>query len=373
MKFTLFATATMGLESELNYELKSMGYSTKVFDGKVEFEGDLTDICKTNLWLRTAGRIYIKMADFEATTFDDLFDQTKALPWETWIGPLDAFPVSKATARKSVLFSKSDCQALVKKAVAERLKAAHHVQHLPETGATFAIRIQIENDVVVLSIDTTGTSLSNRGYRAHSDEAPLRETLAAGMLMLARWKPDRDVLLDPLCGTATILIEAGLIAKNIAPGLNRGFESESWAIIPKKLWKDARDTAKDAILPKAESRIYGSDNNPRTLDIARKNIQLAGLDNVFVQTLPVQQVQSRFDVGKIITNPPYGARLSDLEATERLYKEMGQVFSKEFKQWSYYILSPHERFDRAFGRKYNKNRKLYNGGIKCWLYQYFGT
>lgn len=369
---TLFATATMGLESELNHELKTLGYSTKVFDGKVEFEGDLTDICKTNLWLRTAGRVYIKMGEFEATTFDSLFEQTQDLPWETWIGPHDAFPVTKVTSRKSILFSKSDSQALVKKAVVERLKQAHRVQTLPETGAVFAIRIQIENDRVTLSLDTSGVSLSNRGYRAHSDDAPLRETLAAGMLMLARWKPDRDVLLDPLCGTATILIEAGLMAKNMAPGLQRQFESENWDIIPKKLWKDARQSARDAIIQKPDCHIYGSDNNFRTLDIARKNIQLAGLDNVFVQTLPVQEARSRFDIGKIVTNPPYGARLSDLEETEALYKDMGKTFSKEFKDWSYYILSPHEKFDRVFGKKYNKNRKLYNGGIKCWLYQFFG-
>ncbi len=371
MKLTLIATAAMGLETVLAYELKDLGYQTKVSDGKVEFEGDLSDICKANLWLRSAGRIYIKMATFKAVTFDELYDQTRALPWEDWIGSDDSFPVSKVTSRKSELFSKSDCQAIVKKAVASRLIDTYNLNALPETGAQCAIRIQIESDTVVLSLDTTGHGLNKRGYRAHHDEAPLRETLAAGLILLSRWNPERDVLLDPLCGTATILIEAGLIAKNIAPGLYRSYACEGWKTMSEKRWEDAREAAEAAIKHDAEYRIFGSDRNARVLDIARKNIQIAGLDKIFVQTLPVKDIQSRFETGKIITNPPYGARLSDLEQVELLYAEMGEVFLERFQHWSYYILTPHDRFERLFGARSTKHRKLFNGPIQCWLYQYF--
>ena len=372
MKVTLFATTAMGLEAVCARELKALGVeNTRVFDGKIEFEGDLTDICKTNLWLRTAGRIYVKLGQFKALTFDEPFDKTKDLPWEKWIGPNDRFPVSRVTSRKSELFSKSDCQAVVKKAIVQRLKEAHGVANLPERDGKCAVRIQIDKDIVVLSIDSSGDGLSKRGYRAHMDMAPIRETLAAGLVLLSRWRPEEDALIDPMCGTGTLLIEAGLIAKNIAPGLNRSFAAETWSCIPKKLWANARQQAKLAIKQDAEFRIYGSDTNHTALSVARKNITLAGLDGIYVQKLPVAELDSRFKKGKIITNPPYGERLGDEYEVDALYEEFGDVMAKNFPDWHVYAITPHEDFEELFGRKATRKRKLFNGNIRCDFYQFY--
>jgi len=372
MKLTLIATTTMGFESVLANEIRALGYeSVRVFDSKVEFEGTEKDICRANLWLRTAGRIFVKIAQFKATTFDELFDQTFALNWGQWIQKEDQFPVANVTSRKSILFSKSDCQAIVKKAIVESLKKAHNCQTLPETKASFPIRIQIEKDEVILSIDASGSGLNKRGYRAHMDKAPLRETLAAGLVLLSRWNPSEDVLMDPLCGTGTLLIEAGLIARNIAPGLNRSFNSEAWKIVSDSLWKTAKTEAKDLIKKDAEFRIYGSDHHPKALSIANKNIKLAGLSDIFVQKRELKDISSRFDRGKIITNPPYGERTGEIEEIEKLYKEMGIVFMSHFPAWSYYILTANDNFESLFGKRSTKHRKIYNGGIKCWYYQYY--
>ena len=372
MNLTLIATTIMGFESVLAQELKDLGYTNlRVSDHKVEFEGTLEDICTANIWLRTAGRIYVKIAEFKATTFDDLFEETQALDWATWIGKNDQFPVTKITSRKSALFSKSDCQAIVKKAIAASLENAHNCQSLPETGSVYPIRIQIDKDWVTLSMDTTGHGLNKRGYRAHMDIAPLRETLAAGLVLLSRFKADRDALMDPCCGTGTILIEAGLIGRNIAPGLNRTFLSESWDIIPQKHWEDANTKAKDSIKKDVKFRIYGSDINYKALSVANKNIELAGLSDIFVQKRDISEISSRFDQGKIITNPPYGERLSEQEDVVKLYQNMGKKFRQEFPDWSYYILSGNDEFQSHFGGKATKNRKLYNGGMACWYYQYF--
>lgn len=372
MKVTLIATTAMGLEAVCARELKALGIdSTRVFDGKVEWEGDLTDICNANLWLRTAGRIYIKVGEFKALTFDELFEQTQDLPWEKWIGPKDRFPVSKVTSRKSELFSKSTCQSIVKKAIVKRLKDAHGVSHLPEMGAQCAVRIQIDKDNVTLSIDSSGEGLSKRGYRAHMDLAPIRETLAAGLILLSRWRPEEDALIDPMCGTGTILIEAGMIAKNIAPGLNRSFAAEKWSCIPKKLWANARQQAKLAIKQDVEFRIYGSDINHTALSVARKNIALAGLDGIYVQKLPVQDLESRFKKGKIITNPPYGERLGDKDDVDALYEDFGDVVAENFPDWHTYIITPHQDFEELFGKKATRKRKLFNANIRCDYYQFY--
>ena len=373
MNVTLIATTIMGFESVLAKELRDLGYDNlRVFDTKVEFDCQLKDICRANLWCRTAGRIYIKIAQFEAITFDELFDQTTAIPWEVWIQKKDQFPVSHVTSRKSKLFSKSDCQSIVKKAIAERLKKAHACQVLVETDALFPIRIQIEKDVVTLSIDSSGSGLNKRGYRAHMDQAPLRETLAAGLILLSRWRPNEDVLMDPFCGTGTILIEAGLMANNIAPGLERRFNSENWDAIDRHLWTSTITEARDLIKKDASYRIYGSDHNAKALAIANKNIELAGLSNIFVQKRELHEISSRFDYGKIICNPPYGERLSEIKEVELLHQDMGRIFKEKFPLWSYYILTAHEQFETIFG-KATKNRKLYNGGMKCWYYQYYAT
>jgi len=371
-KHTIIATTAMGLEAVLNREIKDLGISsTTVSDGKVEFEGTLLDCVKANLWLRTAGKIYIKIGTFIATTFDHLFEETKALPWGDWIGPKDAFPISKITSRKSELFSKSDCQAIVKKAIVEHLKSTHNVQTLPEFEAEVAVRIQIENDIVTLSIDTSGAGLNKRGYRAHHDKAPLRETLAAGLLYLSRWNPKEDVLIDPMCGSGTLLIEAGLMATNTAPGLHRSFSCEQWASFPQELWDQARDEAKQAINNDATYRIYGSDNSEKALFIARKNIEQAQLKNIYVQKLPLDLLQSRFQRGKIISNPPYGERLEDKDTVEKLYKTLGKVLRKNFPEWHYYILTSHKGFESHFQQRATKRRKLFNGSIECCYYQYF--
>jgi putative N6-adenine-specific DNA methylase len=369
---TLIATTAMGLEAVLAREIKKLGYTDyKVFDGKVEFQGTFTDICKSNLWLRTAGKIYIKLASFEALTFDELFEKTKDVPWGDWIGPEDHFPVSKVTSRKSELFSKSDCQSIVKKAIVEQLRTAHNVTHLPETGSTFSVRIQIENDQVILSIDSSGEGLNKRGYRAHNDQASIRETLAAGLIYLSRWDPKNDVLIDPMCGSGTLLIEAGLMAKNIAPGLHRSFVSETWNCFPEKVWFEERSKASEAVDENAKFRIFGSDENGEALSIARENMEIAELSNIYVQKLSLKDLQSRFETGKIITNPPYGERLQEKEEVEDLYSTMGDHLRNKFKNWSYYILTSHKEFERHFGKKATKRRKLYNGGLECCYYQYF--
>ncbi len=370
MTIRLIATTIMGFESVLAQEIKQLGLTNiQVMDHKVEFDGTLADICRANIHLRTAGRVYIKMGTFTATTFDELFDQTAHINWHEWLSPTATFPIAQITSRKSSLFSKSTCQAIVKKAMVSQLKK--HYGACPETGAEYPIRVQIEKDVVTLSIDTSGWGLNKRGYRAQMNQAPLRETLAAGLILLSRWRPDQDVLLDPMCGTGTLLIEAGLMAKNIAPGLNRSFGSEQWPLIPQALWRETRQNAKDAITPDAPMRIYGSDHDPKSLEISRKNSQMAGLTDIFTQRRDITEIASRFDRGKIITNPPYGERMQEQEEVELLYKEMGQRFRSHFPHWSYYILTPHDDFETLFGAESTKHRKLYNGGIKCWYYQYW--
>ena len=372
MSLTLIATCAMGLESVLTQEIKDLGYKNiQPFNGKVEFIGELADICRANLWLRTAGRVMIKIGEFKATTFDELCDQVRDLPWGQWIGPSDKFPISKVTARKSVIYSKSDSQAIVKKAVADSLKAYHKVSTLPETEAEFAIRLQIENDLATLSIDTSGSGLNKRGYRAHNDMAPLRETLAAGLVLLSRWRPDLEPLLDPLCGSGTILIEAGLIAKNIAPGINRIFASEGWDILPKDLWDKAREEAEDLEIKENNFELFGSDKSWQAIEIAQKNSSLAGIPKITYQKIRLDETIPRYNCGKIITNPPYGERLGDIEEAETLYEEMGAHFKAHFPEWSYYIITPHENFVRHFKIKADKHRKLFNGPIQCWYYQFF--
>lgn len=371
MTITLIATTVMGLESVLAREIRELGFEdVRVMDTKVEFSGTLKDICRANLLLRTAGRIYIKIAEFKAVTFDDLYEKTKHLDWAQWITQKDAFPVSKVMSRKSVLFSRSDCQAIVKKAVVDSLKKAHKVQYLPEMDAQFPIRVQIEKDIVTLSIDASGSGLNKRGYRAHHDKAPLRETLAAGMVLLSRWRAD-DVLIDPFCGSGTILIEAAWIAKNIAPGFYRRFNSDKWNVISKTLWKESRREAEALFKPDQKVRIYGSDSNYKAISIANKNIQLAGLSDIYVQKLDARDVSSKYERGKIITNPPYGERLNEKEDAEKLYQDIGQVFTERFPDWHYYILTSDKYFENHFDAPAAKRRKLFNGGIECQFYQYF--
>lgn len=373
MTITLIATTTMGFESVLANEIRHLGFeSVRVFDSKVEFDANLNDICLVNLWLRTAGRVYIKCAEFKATSFDALYEKTKQVNWQDYIQEEDAFPVTKVTSKKSELFSKSDCQSVVKKAIVDKLKSAYQVRQLSESSdATFAIRIQIDKDTVILSIDTTGVGLNKRGYRAHHDVAPLRETLAAGLVLLSRWRPDRDVLLDPFCGTGTILIEAAMIAENRAPGLNRSFAFENWKIISKQNTELIRMDANDRIDSGRQYVIHGSDNEHEAIQIAQKNSELAGISKINFDVQSMQNINPVAETGKIISNPPYGQRIEYQETIDALYQEMGTKFKTDFSDWNYYILSGHDEFESLFDHRSRKHRKVYNGGLKCYFYQYF--
>lgn len=370
-KLNLIATSTFGIEAIVARELKELGYdNVNVENGRVTFVGNEKSICETNLWLRCADRVYLKIGEFKATSFEELFQQVKALPWENYL-PIDAeFPVN-AKSVKSKLFSLSDIQAISKKAVVEKMKEIYFKDWFEESGAKYPIMVSILKDKVTVSIDTSGAGLHKRGYREAQGEAPLKETLAAAMIKISRWRPDRT-LIDPLCGSGTIPIEAAMIGRNIAPGLNRSFISEDWDFISEDIWKETKKEAYKAIEYDKGLDIYGYDIDGRVAKIAIENSIEAGVDDcIHFQKRPVRELSTKKKYGYIICNPPYGERLSEKDEVEKLYKEMGKVFSK-FDTWSYYVLTSHEGFQEAFGKKANKNRKLYNGRIKCYFYQYFG-
>jgi putative N6-adenine-specific DNA methylase len=370
-KIHLIATSSFGIEAITANELKNLGYEDQfVQDGKVTFAGDLDAICKGNIHLRTAERILLKIGEFEATTFDELFDRTTALPWENWIPRNAKFPVDGKSVR-STLFSVSDCQSIVKKAVAERLKKKYGGNWLEESGETYKIEVALLKDMATLSIDTTGAGLHKRGYRKLVGPAPIKETIAAAMILLSRWKSDR-MLIDPFCGTGTIPIEAALIAQNIAPGINRQFTSEGWPYLPPQMWNNVREAAKESQQNKEKLLISGSDIDDKIMSIARYHAKLAGVDDkIHLQCLPVSGISSKSKYGFIICNPPYGERLGEKKEVEGLYKHMGKVFSS-FETWSQSIITAHTEFEKFYGKKANKKRKLYNGKIRCDLYQYFG-
>ena len=369
---TYIATTAFGLESVVKDEIKDLGFPiTEVKDGRVFFTGDWDALIKANLWLRCADRVLFVMGRFKATTFDALFEQTKALPWENIIPKDGIFPAAKITSVKSTLFSKSDGQRIVKKAVVERLKMAYGVDWFEETRGYYPIHIHILKDEVLLAIDSSGSGLNKRGYRAHANEAPLKETMAAALVKLSRWAPHR-YFIDPLCGSGTIVIEAAMIGKNIAPGLKRHFVSEAWDCIPFKLWQRERKAAEMAINDKT-FRVLGSDIDPAALKQARLNARMAGVeDYVAFQKLPVQELNTSRKYGVIVTNPPYGERLGDVKEIQQLYTDMGKVF-RNLDDWSYFIICGYPDFEKYFGEKATKNRKLYNSKIKTYFYQYFGA
>lgn len=370
-KIQLIATATFGLEELVKLEVKNLGYEDiHVENGKVTFAADEAAIPRTNLWLRTADRVLVKMGEFEARSFEELFERTKALPWEEWIPENGKFPVIGKSV-KSQLFSVSDCQAIVKKAIVERLKKTYDVEWFSEDGPEFEIEVALLKDVVTLTIDTSGAGLHKRGYREQANEAPLKETLAAAMVILSRWRADR-VLMDPFCGSGTIAIEAALIGKNIAPGLERKFAAEAWPRVPEALWKEARVEALKAIRQDAEIKILASDMDPKAIRIAEQNAYEAGVDDcITFKVQDVAQIRSDGQYGYIICNPPYGERLGEKKEVQKLYKRMGQVFGK-FNTWSVYVVTSDEEFESLYGKKADKKRKLYNGRIKVDYYQFFG-
>ncbi len=371
-KINLIATSTFGLEAVVKDEVINLGYSDiKVENGKVEFSADISALAKTNLWLRSADRVRVKIGEFKAKTFDELFEKTKALPWAEWI-PVDGqFPIEGKSV-KSKLFSVSDCQAIVKKAVVESLKKEYKTEWFKETGALYKIEIALLKDIATLTIDTTGPGLHKRGYRDWIGAAPLKETMAAAMIMLARWTPDRP-LIDPFCGSGTIPIEAALIGQNIAPGMNRDFVAEKWPVISKQIWRDARAETHDLANYNQKLEIVGSDIDESILKVARRNAYEAMVDeHIRFERRPANQISSESMYGAIICNPPYGERLSDRVEVERLYRQIGESFSK-LESWSYYILTSHEGFEEFFGKQATKKRKLYNGNLKVDYYQYYGS
>lgn len=370
-KVELIATATFGLEAVVAQEVRALGYEdVKVDNGKVTFTADISAIPRANLWLRTADRVRLKMGEFRATTFDELFEKTKALPWSDWLPENATFPVEGKSV-KSTLFSVPDCQAIVKKAVVESLKKTYKRDWFEEQGPMYKIEVALLKDVATLTIDTSGPGLHKRGYRGLIGTAPLKETMAAAMILLSRWKPDR-VLMDPFCGSGTIPIEAALIGQNIAPGMNREFVSESWPNIPKTVWRQARAETHDLARYDQKLEIIGTDIDDEILRVARRNAAEAGVeDQIHFQRMDVRDVRTKRKYGYLICNPPYGERLGDWKQVARLYRDMGEVFSA-LDTWSFYVLTSDEQFEKHFGRTASKKRKLYNGNIKVDYYQFFG-
>lgn len=368
-KIEMIATAAFGLEALVAKELKQLGYADQMVEnGRVTFWGDEEAICKTNLWLRTADRVLVKMGEFTATTFDELFEKTKALPWADWL-PEDAeFPVDGKSV-KSTLFSVPDCQAIVKKAIVEKMKQKYRKDWFEENGPRYRIEVGLLKDVATLTIDTSGAGLHKRGYRQLSTVAPLRETLAAALVMLSKWPVDR-VLADPFCGSGTIPIEAALIAQNMAPGLNREFAAEKWPNIPGSLWRSAREQGRDEIRTDKELRILGTDIDEEALSLSRYHAKRAGVDEqIHFQRQPFAEMRSRFQYGYMICNPPYGERLGEVKAAEEIYKDMRRIFNA-METWSFFIITSHMGFEKLFGRHADKKRKLYNGRIQCNYYMY---
>ena len=371
--FELITPCHFGLESVMTREITDLGYEvSQVEDGKVTFTGDVQAIADANMFLRTTERVLLKVGAFHARTFDELFEATKALPWERYIPKDGKFWVAKANSVRSKLFSPSDIQSIMKKAIVERLKQVYHISWFEESGASFPIRVSILKDVVTVGLDTTGTSLHKRGYRVQTAKAPITETLAAALLMLTPWKQDR-ILVDPFCGSGTFPIEAAMMAANMAPGISRSFLAETWThFLPETCWSDAREEAQDMLDLTAETRLQGYDIDKEVIDAARANAERAGVGHlIHFQQRPVSQLSHSGKYGFIVTNPPYGERLEDREAVEKLYQTLGERFA-ELDTWSMYLISGYPDTEKAIGRKAAKNRKIYNGMLKTYFYQYPG-
>lgn len=372
-KMELIAPCHFGLEAVLKREILDLGYEiSEVEDGRVTFYGDADAICRANIFLRTAERILLKVGSFRAVTFEELFDKTKELPWEDYIPQNGKFWVAKAASVKSKLFSTSDIQSIMKKAMVRRMQERYCVEWFPENGASYPVRVFLMKDIVTVGIDTTGISLHKRGYREVSGKAPITETLAAALIMLTPWRKDR-ILVDPFCGSGTFPIEAAMMAANIAPGMNRSFLSEKWDnLITKKNWYDVIDEANDMICDDVEVDIQGYDVDSSVIKIARRNAREAGVDHlIHFQERDVKDLNHPKKYGFIITNPPYGERLEDKKDLPDLYRVFGESF-KRLDSWSAYMITSYDDAERYFGRKADKNRKIYNGMLKTYYYQFLG-
>ena len=369
--YKLVATSAMGLESIVADEVKELGFETKTDNGKVYFEGDETAIARTNMWLRVADRVRIIVGEFTATTFDELFEQTKSLPWEQYL-PVDAkFPVAGKSV-KSTLYSTPDCQAIVKKAIVERLKSAYgRIGFLDETGPLFKLEVSILKDKVTLTIDSSGAGLHKRGYRVGQGDAPLKETMAAALVKLTRWHPDRPFV-DPFCGSGTIAIEAAMIGQQIAPGYNRDFSSEEWPWMKQEVWDRVMEEAEDLAKYDQPLDITGFDVDPKMIKIAKQNAVEAGfMDLIRFEQRDVNNLTVEGLNGVLVGNPPYGERLGEIEEAEELARVIGHIMDR-YPSWSVYMLSSLENFETMYGKKATKKRKLFNGFIRTDFYQYWG-
>ncbi len=369
MRLQLVATCLFGLEKMLGEEIEQLGYEKiSTIDGRVTFVGDEEAVALSNVFLRFAERIYIKLGSFSAESFDELFEGTRKLPWSAFIGKSDAFPV-KGHSIKSQLFSIPDCQAIVKKAIVRSLSDEYGILQFPETGVKYQVEFFILNNEATLMIDTSGTPLHKRGYRKEHNQAPIRETLAAAIAKTSR--PRENVLFwDPMCGSGTIAIEAAMLMKNIAPGMNRSFASEDFPFISPKIWKDAREEAREGIV-KTDFEVFASDIDKNAVALTEKNASLAGVADVIkVFQCDFRKIGAEGRRGTVVTNPPYGERLGTQREVERLYKDMG-VKLRSLSPWQVYVITSHPSFERLYGKRADKVRKLYNGMLPCYLYQFF--
>ena len=371
--YELVVPCHFGLEAVTKREIYDLGYEiTRVEDGRITFAGDADAVCRANIFLRSAERVLLLVGRFRATTFDELFEGVKALPWEQYIPKNGKFWVTKASSIKSKLFSPSDIQSIVKKAMVERLKQSYHLDWFPEDGADYPVRVFLLKDEVMVTLDTSGDSLHKRGYRLLTSKAPLTETLAAALIMLTPWNKNR-ILVDPFCGSGTFPIEAAMLAANIAPGINRQFTAEEWTnLIPRKLWYDTVEEAEEMMDTEIEVDIQGYDIDAEVVKAARENAKRAGVEKmIHFQQRAVSDLHHPKKYGFIITNPPYGERLEDKENLPELYRQIGQAYAG-LDSWSMYMITSYEDAQRYIGRKADKNRKIYNGMIKTYFYQFLG-
>ena len=372
-KMEWIAPCHFGLESVLKRELQDLGYEiVQVEDGRVTFAGEIGAAARANIFLRTAERILLKVGSFRAETFEELFERTREIPWEDYIPEDGKFWVAKAASVKSRLFSPSDIQSIMKKAMVERLKSRYRIEWFPESGAAYPVRVFLMKDIVTVGIDTTGTSLHKRGYRPAAGKAPIAENLAAALIMLTPWRGDR-ILVDPFCGSGTFPIEAAMMAAHIAPGMNRSFTAEEWTnVFSKKYWYEAVNEARDLIDDRIETDIQGYDADAEVIRTARRNAEAAGVDHlIHFQQREVRGLSHPKKYGFIITNPPYGERLEDRATLPQIYRDFGEAFRK-LDSWSAYMITSYEDAQRYFGKKAQKNRKIYNGMIRTYFYQYPG-
>lgn len=372
-RLELIAPCHFGLEAVLKREILELGYEIiRVEDGRILFEGDAEAVCRANIYLRTAERILIKAGEFHAETFEELFQGTKAIPWEHYIPVNGKFYVTKAASVKSKLFSPSDIQSIMKKAMVERMKEVHQISWFAEDGDLFPVRAFLHKDEVLVGIDTTGESLHKRGYRKLTARAPIAENLAAALIMLTPWRGNR-ILVDPFCGSGTFPIEAAMMAAHMAPGVNRSFTAMTWNhLIPEREWTEVREEAKEEIDLNVETDIQGYDLDETMVEYARQNARLAGVDHlIHFQKRGVDQLSHSKKYGFVITNPPYGERLEEKEALFDLYHTIGERF-KKLDDWSMYLITSYDKAQEALGLKADKNRKIYNGMMKTYFYQFPG-